>query len=174
MRAFLIVLDSVGIGAAPDAADYGDEGSNTLVHIGKAVGGISLPTLQKLGLGNIPGLIGPDRIPGVPEAAIPLASFGAMEEQSKGKDTTTGHWEMAGLCMEKGFHVFPPDFPSFPAELIRQFEMQTGRKHKMQTMDGALLDLYHRAEISYDVCLSNAREPDFIRSKLGEHKGRSA
>lgn len=129
MKAFLIVLDSVGIGAAPDASAYGDAGSNTLAHIGRAVGAIHLPTLQALGLGNIPPILpGGLPIPGVPPTTGATGGFGSMQERSKGKDTTTGHWEMAGLLMEKGFHVFPPDFPSFPPPLIREFEQRTGRK----------------------------------------------
>jgi len=158
-RAILIVLDSVGIGAAPDAADYGDSGANTLVHTAAAVGGLNLPCLQKMGLGNIPALLAPClesglrqlpraertahlprvdialratfsddfEIPGVPPAKKPLASYGAMREISKGKDTITGHWEMAGLELQEGFRLFPKE-NSFPSELIRAFESQTGRK----------------------------------------------
>ncbi|NQT92373.1 MAG: phosphopentomutase [Lentisphaerae bacterium] len=128
MRAFLVVLDSVGIGAAPDAADYGDEGANTLGHLAEVVGGLDAPHLQSLGLGNIPGLI-PGGIPlaGVPPVTAPKASFGAMLERSRGKDTTTGHWEMAGLELLDGFRVFDGSFPSFPSELISEFERQTGR-----------------------------------------------
>ncbi len=129
MKAYLIVLDSVGIGAAPDADAYGDAGANTLAHIGQAVGGLKLPTLQSLGLGNIPPLLpGGLPIPGVPPVAPAGGGFGAMRERSTGKDTTTGHWEMAGLLMEKGFHLFPHDHPSFPDSLISEFERRTGRK----------------------------------------------
>ena len=97
MNVILIVLDSVGIGAAPDAAEYGDAGANTLAHLAEAVGGIHLPTLQRLGLGNIPALMPAGfTIRGVPAAEQPLAGYGAMREVSKGKDTTTGHWEIAG------------------------------------------------------------------------------
>lgn len=129
MKAFLIVLDSVGIGAAPDATAYGDDGSNTLAHIGQAVGGLHLPTLQSLGLGNIPPLLPAGLpIPGVPPNPGASGGFGAMQEYSRGKDTTTGHWEMAGLLMDKGFHLFPSEFPSFPAPLIHEFEQRTGRK----------------------------------------------
>jgi len=128
MRAFLIVLDSVGIGAAPDAADYGDTGSNTLAHLAAAVDGISLPALQAMGIGNIPALL-PGGIPidGVPPVDTPTAGFGAMQEVSRGKDTTTGHWEIAGLLLEDGFQIFPPGYPSFPRELIAAFEKATGR-----------------------------------------------
>jgi phosphopentomutase len=128
MRAFLIVLDSVGIGEAPDAAAYGDVGANTLGHMAAAVGGLKTPTLQRLGLGNIPALL-PSGMPiaGCPPAAVPLASFGAMRERSQGKDTTTGHWEMAGLWLEHGFAVFPHAAPSFPPELLEPFVQRTAR-----------------------------------------------
>lgn len=129
MRAFLIVLDSVGIGYAPDARDYGDEGAATLPHIAKAVGGLKLPTLQALGLGNILPLANqPLIIEGVPPVDHPLASFGAMREVSQGKDTVTGHWEIGGLLLQPGFHLFPPGPPSFPPELVAEFERRTGRK----------------------------------------------
>jgi phosphopentomutase len=129
MRVFLIVLDSVGIGHAPDAADYGDEGAATLPHIAEAVGGLHLPTFQKLGLGNIPALTPrPLAIRGVPPVAQPLASYGAMRERSQGKDTITGHWELAGLLLQPGFHLFPPGPPSFPADVVETFERETGRR----------------------------------------------
>jgi len=128
MKAVLIVLDSVGIGEAPDAAKYGDAGSATLQHIAETVGGLELPLLERLGLGNIPTLhpsIPP--IPGIPPAKQPLASFGAMEERSKGKDTITGHWEICGFETNPGFHNFPMELPSFPADLLEAFEKETGR-----------------------------------------------
>jgi phosphopentomutase len=129
MRAFLLVLDSVGIGAAPDATAYGDDGANTLGHIAESVGGLRLPTLEKMGLGNIPTLLATGMcIKGVDTTPTPLASWGAMRELSVGKDTTTGHWEFAGLLVDRGFHVFPPEFPSFPDDLIAEFERRTGRK----------------------------------------------
>ena len=129
MKAFLIVLDSVGIGAAPDADAYGDIGSNTLAHIGQYVGQLHLPVLESLGLGNIPDLLpGGLPIPGVNPVDKTVGGFGAMRECSVGKDTTTGHWEMAGLLMERGFHVFPHEYPSFPAQLISEFEKRTGRR----------------------------------------------
>jgi len=87
-RAILLVLDGVGIGELPDAADYGDKGSNTLVNMAKAVGGLNLPNLQRMGLGNI------ERIEGVPPAEKPIACYGKMREVSAGKDTTTGHWQV--------------------------------------------------------------------------------
>ncbi|MCS6771496.1 MAG: phosphopentomutase [Kiritimatiellae bacterium] len=129
MRIFLIVLDSVGIGHAPDAADYGDEGAATLPHIAEAIGGLSLPTFERLGLGNIPALTPrPVDIPGLRPSKQPLASFGAMQEMSQGKDTITGHWEIAGLLLRPGFTLFPPGPPSFPSDIIEPFERETGRK----------------------------------------------
>jgi phosphopentomutase len=126
--AYLIVLDSVGIGAAPDAAEYGDAGASSIAHTAEAVGGLHLPVLQSMGLGNIPGLL-PDGIPiqGVPPTKTPRAGYGAMRERSRGKDTTTGHWEMAGIVLEKPFHTFPPGPPSFPSELLDAFVRRTGR-----------------------------------------------
>lgn len=124
MKVVLIVLDSVGIGAAPDAADYGDAGSATLQHLGE----LQLQTFQRLGLGNIPTIhpsIPP--ISGLPAEENPLASFGAMQEASVGKDTITGHWEICGLEINPGFHNFPMEPPSFPPELLDAFEMETGR-----------------------------------------------
>jgi len=128
MKAILIVLDSVGIGEAPDAADYGDAGSATLPHIAGATRGLALPTLQSLGLGNIPPLL-PNGLPieGCPAVGKPLASYGAMQEISEGKDTITGHWEIAGLEIKPGFHEFPKEFPSFPKALTESFEKETGR-----------------------------------------------
>ncbi|MEI6891642.1 MAG: phosphopentomutase [Pontiella sp.] len=124
MKMILIVLDSVGIGEAPDAADYGDVGGATLQHIGEAVNGLKLPTLQKLGLGNIRPNV---PIPGISAAEEPMASFGMMKEASIGKDTITGHWEICGLEINPGFHNFPMDFPSFPADLLETFSQKTGR-----------------------------------------------
>jgi phosphopentomutase len=127
VRAVLIVLDSCGIGAAPDAAEYGDEGAATIPHTAEAVGGLRLPVLASLGLGNIPALRGAGPILGVPPAEAPRASYGAMQERSQGKDTVTGHWEIGGLLMRPGFALFPPDPPSFPPDLIAEFERRTGR-----------------------------------------------
>ena len=118
-RAVLLVLDGVGIGELPDAADYGDEGSNTLVNMAKAVGGLNLPNLQRMGLGNI------ERIEGVPPAEKPIACYGKMREVSAGKDTTTGHWEIAGIIREKPFPTYPN---GFPPEIVEAFEKAIGRK----------------------------------------------
>jgi phosphopentomutase len=116
-RFVILVLDSVGAGALPDAAQYGDAGSNTLGNCAKAVGGLALPTLQRWGLGNLTG------IQGCPAAAAPLASFGTMAELSQGKDTTTGHWEMMGIVLEKGFTTFPH---GFPGDLMQEWLVRSG------------------------------------------------
>jgi len=117
-RVMLIVLDGVGIGALPDAHLFGDEGSNTLGNVARQVG-LNLPHLQRLGLGNIAPLEGIDPV------AAPLAAYGKMAERSPGKDTTTGHWEMAGIILDKPFPVYPN---GFPPEVIEEFEKRTGRQ----------------------------------------------
>ena len=104
-RFVAVVIDSCGAGELPDAPSYGDAGANTLRNCARSVGGLALPNLQKWGLGNI------TEIPGCPPAAAPLAGHGRMSEQSQGKDTTTGHWEMMGLVLKKGFTTFPQGFP---------------------------------------------------------------
>ncbi len=118
-KAILLVLDGVGIGALPDADRYGDEGSNTLGNTARSVGGLHLPNLQALGLGNI----GP--VEGVPPVSAPQAYFGKMAERSGGKDSTTGHWELAGLVLDKEFPTFPR---GFPAEVMDAFLRMSGVK----------------------------------------------
>jgi len=125
VRAFLLVIDSFGIGALPDAEQYGDAGSNTAVHIGQAVGGVKWPNLTKMGLGNAARLLGEDLL-GAPVQTKPLASFGVMREVSPGKDTTTGHWELAGFQLEKPFPVFPSAYPSFPKALLDRLTASSG------------------------------------------------
>jgi len=117
-RVIWIVLDSVGIGELPDAADYGDVGRNTLGHIAESRP-LRLPTLQKLGLGNIAPLRH------LPPATSPLAAHGKGATHSPGKDTTTGHWEMAGIWLPQAFPVYPH---GFPPELIAEFEKQIGHQ----------------------------------------------
>ena len=128
MKAYLIVLDSVGIGAAPDAQEYGDTGASTLAHTAQHAGGLALPTLQAMGLGNIPPLSDQKPIVGVDPTATPTAAYGAMRERSVGKDTTTGHWEIAGLALPQGLALFPAGPPSFPQDLVQTIEQHTGRK----------------------------------------------
>jgi len=128
-RIILIVLDSVGIGEAPDAVEYGDVGAATLPNLAEAVGGLQLPTLTALGLGNIPALLPSGKaIRGVDPLPDPQASYGAMRERSEGKDTITGHWEIAGLEMRPGFSLFPAGPPSFSEALIAEFERRVGRR----------------------------------------------
>jgi phosphopentomutase len=125
MRAFLLVIDSFGIGALPDAAQYGDVGSNTAVHIARAVGGAKWPLLTRFGLGNAAQLLGED-LKGSPAQKAPEAGFGVMREVSPGKDTTTGHWELSGIQLKKAFPVFPQEYPSFPQELLDRLTKATG------------------------------------------------
>ena len=128
MRAVVLVIDSFGIGELPDADKYGDRGANTALHISEGVeGGADWPNLQKLGLGNASMLLD-NELKGCPPEVRPEASYGVMMEASPGKDTTTGHWELAGITLEKAFPVFPADYPSFPPELVSDFEAATGRK----------------------------------------------
>src|ERR671915_2094498 len=117
-RTVVVVLDGVGAGDAPDAADYGDEGANTLGNTAKAVGGLDLPNLRKLGLGNV------TEIEGVPSEGSPGASPGLMVELSAAKATLAGHWEMMGLILEDPLPTYPDGFPE---EIIRRFERETGR-----------------------------------------------
>jgi len=119
MRVILIVLDSVGVGELPDARAWGDDGVNTLGNLAKYVGGLVMPNLEKLGLGNI------IPIKGVYEEEKPTGCFGKLKEQSQGKDTSTGHWEMMGVVTDVPFRVFPN---GFPREVIKNFEKETGRK----------------------------------------------
>lgn len=118
-KSVIVVMDGLGIGAAPDARLYGDEGSDTLGHLASAGGGLNLPCLESLGLGNL------GDFQGISPSPAPLASFGRMEELSKGKDTITGHWEMMGIVNEKPFPTYPE---GFPGEIIAEFERRTGRK----------------------------------------------
>lgn len=119
-RVFLTVLDSVGIGELEDANEYGDLGANTLCNIAKSTGGLSLPNLQKMGLGNIAS------IEGVNSTSSQTAYTTKCRELSKGKDTITGHWEMAGILIKEPFKVFTET--GFPKELIDELEQKSGHK----------------------------------------------
>ena len=117
-RVFLIVMDSVGAGELPDAASYGDQGSHTLKALYNS-GQLQVPNLEKLGLFNIQG-IGL----GTPDPA-PAGAFGKMAERSVGKDTTTGHWEMAGIISQRAMPTYPNGFPQ---EILEELTRRTGRK----------------------------------------------
>jgi phosphopentomutase len=117
-RACVIVLDAVGAGELPDAGDFGDEGSNTLANVARAVGGLDLPTLEALGFGNIEPLEGCAPQPGAPAVA------GRLLERSRGKDTTTGHWELMGVVTPQAMPTYPYGFPD---EVIDPFMNRTGR-----------------------------------------------
>jgi len=118
-RVFLIVLDSVGIGEAPDAKDYDDEGADTLGHIAEHLNGLNMPNMRMLGLGNI------KEMKGIEKSKNPLAHYTKMQEASVGKDTMTGHWELMGLHINQPFRTFPNGFPN---QLIEQIEHKTNRK----------------------------------------------
>jgi phosphopentomutase len=120
-RAAIIVLDGLGIGPAPDTAAYGDEGSDTLGNVARAVGGLKLPNLEKLGLGRCrAGSV----IPGLAPGVSPTAAQGVAQPASPGKDSTTGHWEICGVLLERAFRTYPTGFP--PA-LLNEFARRTGR-----------------------------------------------
>jgi phosphopentomutase len=117
-RAAIIVLDGVGCGEARDAAEYGDTGSDTLGNVARAVGGLALPALESLGLGRIAPL------PGVAAVASPRGAWGLMQPKSAGKDSTTGHWEIAGVQLARAFPTYPH---GFPASVLAEFARSTGR-----------------------------------------------
>jgi phosphopentomutase len=118
-RVLVVVCDSWGVGDAPDVAAYGDEGSDTLANVAEAVGGISAPNLEALGLGTLTS------IRGIEATAAPGSAHGRATERSAGKDTTTGHWEMMGIRLEESFPLYPD---GFPPEIIGPFEEEIGRK----------------------------------------------
>lgn len=118
-KAVLIVVDSCGVGALPDAKDFGDEGVNTISNLAKATGGVNLPNMEKMGLGNITD------IEGVSKTENAIGYYGKSMEKSKAKDTTTGHWEIAGLISKKPFNTYPNGFPQKTIEAI---EKMSGRK----------------------------------------------
>ncbi|MFG3612059.1 phosphopentomutase [Rummeliibacillus stabekisii] len=124
-RIHLIVMDSVGIGEAPDAASFNDVGADTLGHIAKEMKGLTMPNMEKLGYSNIRGIIGLEDLEGMKSVDQPQAFHGYMQEASVGKDTMTGHWEIMGLNINKPFKVYPEGFPQ---SLIDELEERTGRK----------------------------------------------
>lgn len=118
-RATVIVLDGVGVGALPDAADFGDEGSDSVGNTSRAVGGVTLPNMGRLGLGNLTAILG------VPPNSDTLGAYGRMAELSPGKDSTIGHWELMGVVSERPLPTYPD---GFPRELIEEYERRIGRK----------------------------------------------
>ena len=116
-KAMLVILDGLGVGGAPDAAEYGDVGSDTLGNLARSVGGLNVPTLTAMGLGNL------HDIQGVTPVVSPRASFGRLQEVSAGKDSTTGHWELMGLVTAEPFPTYPDGFPE---EIIQEFTRLTG------------------------------------------------
>ena len=118
-RVLILVMDGMGVGEAPDAAVYGDEGSCTLGHLAKAVGGLDIPHLGQLGLGNIID------VEGVPPEAKPQAAYGKMQMRAAGKDSISGHWEMMGVTLGRPFPVYPH---GFPPEVIEPFQERIGRQ----------------------------------------------
>ena len=122
-RAILIVLDGVGAGANPDAHDYGDDGASSLEHCAQAIGGLALPNLGSIGLGNITPILG------TPPTDDAQGSYGRMAEAGTGKDSTTGHWEMTGVVLHKPLPTYPN---GFPADLVAHFEQAIGRKGDRQ------------------------------------------
>ncbi len=117
-RVILIIIDGFGVGELPDASQYGDQGSDTMGHIASEVG-LKIPHMQNLGIGNI------KKIAGITPAKAPLASFGMMAERSTGKDTTSGHWELMGVVLDRPFPTYPE---GFPPEIILPFEKAIGSK----------------------------------------------
>jgi len=117
-RAAIIVLDGLGIGPAPDTAAYGDAGSDTLGNVARAVGGLKLPNLERLGLGKARS------IPGLAPGVSPQAAYGVALPASAGKDSTTGHWEICGVLLSKPFRTYPQ---GFPRDLVDEFARRTGR-----------------------------------------------
>ncbi len=117
-RVTVIVLDACGIGEAPDSEAFGDSGSNTIVHTAQAVGGLHCPNMERLGLGHL------DQIPGVSAIPDPVGSYATMREQSAGKDSTSGHWELMGLVLDTAFPVYPD---GFGPHILDPFKAQTGR-----------------------------------------------
>lgn len=131
-RVIWIVLDSVGMGEAPDAADFDDVGCNTIGHIMEQFPDLDIPNLRSIGYGNIEGMVG------VKPVDNPLGSYGRLTELSAGKDTTIGHWEMVGIHTPKRFPTYPEGFPS---EIIDEFIIRTG-------VPGFFIMVWHQEQLS--------------------------
>jgi phosphopentomutase len=118
-RVAVVILDGVGVGALPDAADFGDEGSNSVGNTSRAVGGLALPHMGQLGLGNLTDIVG------VPPVSDTLGAYGRLSEKSSGKDSTVGHWELTGVVSPRPLPTYPDGFPQ---ELIEEYDRLIGRK----------------------------------------------
>ncbi len=116
-RALVIIIDGVGIGELPDAASYGDQGSNTIANLAAKVGGVDLPNMQSLGFGKI------SPIKGMDNKVNAIGNYGKLAEHSPGKDSTTGHWELAGLLLDEPFPIYPDGFPK---DVIEEFIKRSG------------------------------------------------
>lgn len=135
-RAIIVVIDACGCGALPDAPEYNDlMECNTLGNVAKAVNGLNLPNLQKMGLGNIIEIIG------TPPVENPIASYGKMAEMSKGKDTTTGHWEISGIVLDEPFRTYPNGFPD---DIINKFTELTGCKKILANIPASGTDIINK------------------------------
>ncbi|WP_321448873.1 phosphopentomutase [uncultured Cohaesibacter sp.] len=152
-RVFLCVLDSVGCGGAPDAAAFGDEGANTLLHIAEACsrgecedgrhGLLHLPNLAHMGLGSCINLASGSRAPGIADAPQE-ANWAVLQEVSKGKDTQTGHWELAGLPLAKDWTYFPDTDPAFPEDLMQEFMARAGLEGTLANIHGSGTEMIDR------------------------------
>ena len=123
---FIVVCDSFGIGADPEAAQYGDAGSNTALSASNGVNGTRWRFLERLGLGNAYALVNDGRLPSARPARYPLAYFAALHKTAPGKDTQTGHWELAGMKVDIQLVQMPPEYPSFSAEMMAMLKAETG------------------------------------------------
>lgn len=152
-RVFLVVMDACGIGAMPDATAFGDPpGANTLGNVASACGGLHLPNLGRMGLGNL------TEIAGTPPCQNPIASFGKATLASPGKDTTTGHWEIAGIVLDKAFDVFPDGFPDqIINSLLNQIQCE-GFFGNVPASGTAIIDQYHKqhAETGWPIIYTSA------------------
>ena len=127
MRYYLVVIDSFGIGADSVCGEYGDCGSNTALSASRAIEGEKWRFLVRMGLGNSCKTLGVE-LEGCEEVDNPIANYAVLEKRGGGKDTQTGHWELAGMNHEFTLNIFPPEYPSFPEELVKRLEKETGRK----------------------------------------------
>ncbi|MDA3852072.1 MAG: phosphopentomutase, partial [Spirochaetaceae bacterium] len=160
MRSLILLIDSFGVGELPDAQAYGDQGANTLLHICQNIKGSKWPTLTKLGLGNMGGILGYISS-GLEPTSQALASYGVMAEKSPGKDTTTGHWELMGIELDKAFYHFDMDYPSFPESFLEEFIRLTGCKgilgNKAASGTAIIEELGSEHEkTSYPICYTSA------------------